>query len=233
MTMIFYVKVKAHMQGTLAGDSTKDNRQDWMTGLAFRYEVRSPSDAATGMPTGRRQYSVSFVKAWGKSSPQLMQASISNEALDTVTFEFVLPGKINDPKGKSEKVFQRITLKQATVRSMRQSIQDTTKQAADDASELEEIELAFQGITLENVVGGTVASDGRSAVDMTTSSGLPGATGTVGKKQIATPPVLLSGGAGAQSLLSGGNQVQLPSNANVPKWGRFAPTLGPSGGAIG
>src|SRR5690349_15231333 len=104
--MTFYVKIESQKQGTLAGDSLKKGRQEWMTGLGFRYELHMLTDSATGLPTGKRQHSLAFAKAWRKSSPQLFEASMSNEALPTVTFEFVT-GKPDDKTGDSEKVFQR------------------------------------------------------------------------------------------------------------------------------
>jgi len=63
--------------GDLDGDGSPDDAYlklactDGKLSQAW-YQVKGPRDAASGMPTGKRQHgSVTFVKEWGPSTPQL------------------------------------------------------------------------------------------------------------------------------------------------------------------
>jgi type VI secretion system secreted protein Hcp len=151
MAEAFFVTIVGRKQGKLkpegAGAAGK------IKGLAFHYEVASPRDAASGQASGKRQHSpVSFVKTWGAASPQLFQAIVTNEVLDSVLFEFVE----TTPEGK-EAVFQTVKLTNAFVASIRQ---DAKAVPGDhELQDLEEVSIVFQSIEMENLNGKTVAVD--------------------------------------------------------------------------
>jgi hypothetical protein len=69
-----YLEVHA---GDLDGDGRPDDAYLRLTCTDGKlqqasYEVKSPRDAATGMPTGKRQHgSITIVKEWGAASPEL------------------------------------------------------------------------------------------------------------------------------------------------------------------
>jgi type VI secretion system Hcp family effector len=259
MAMPFYVKVEAATQGLLAGDSqqkqgsqageSKPNpRADWMEGVAFRFSMAQSVDQATELPTGRYQQAISFVKRWGKSSPQLFNALIHNELLPTVTFEFVT---VSDSTNE-ERVFQRVTVKQANITSIHQSLLEAAPTAGGDGTETEEVALAFRQVTIENVVGSTLATDSSSpTIGDSWSNAAGGGTNSGGgtTQERSTKLTVLPSGA-APRILSvasttpqlapstppgtksrqptpvGQEQIQRPANLVLPKWGR----LGSGGG---
>jgi len=119
--------------------------------LALDYELLLPH-AATGLPSGKRQHSpVSVVKEWGAASPQLFQALVTNEVLETVEIE--CHGVLEDgTKG----IVHKLMLWNANVASIRQS-------AGGDAGprELETVAFSFEAIEHLSPKGETFAKDSR------------------------------------------------------------------------
>jgi type VI secretion system secreted protein Hcp len=153
----FYVRVKGQKQGDFKNETPREKRQGKIPGLAFAYEVSSPRDAATGQASGKRTHQpVTFVKAWGASSPQFFQALTTNELLPSVLFEFVA----TDPNGE-EYVRDTVKLTNATVSRLRRWL-DRPDQPASPwpyVRPLEEISFTFQRIELESKDGKTMAVD--------------------------------------------------------------------------
>jgi type VI secretion system Hcp family effector len=97
---------------------------------------------------------VTMTKAWGAASPQLFSALVNNELLKSVQFEFTR----RDPGGV-ETLFQRVTLASAFVAGINQHIEPTYAAATANYPELEDITFLFGRITIENLLGATVAAD--------------------------------------------------------------------------
>ncbi len=155
-----YVSINATRQGPLKGEARDPRRGgSWTPCLRYFYQVTSPLDAATGLSSGRKQRSpILFTKEWGGSSPQLYQAMVTNEVLKTVIFEFVRTGP-----GGEERVFQRVTLTDATVSSIKQFVNYPQDAAPPDARALEDVSLAFRTLRIENEEGSTSVIDDRMA----------------------------------------------------------------------
>jgi type VI secretion system secreted protein Hcp len=159
-----YMKCKFNKQGASKGESPKKDRKDWISVLAFNFEVQSPRDAATGQASGKRQYKpVRFLKEWGAASPQLMTACARNETLDTVNFEF-----ITHTGAGAETVYYTITLTNATVSAVAMFTGEETgaegagssKHTKDvDTLELERISLTFSKIEANATLAKTTFMD--------------------------------------------------------------------------
>lgn len=158
----FYVSVEGTKQGKFKGESVKSQYKDMIQGMAFEWDVTSPRDAATGLPSGKRQYKpITFTKEWGAASPQLFQALTANELLKTVRFDFI---KAN--ASGAEYIFQRITLTNASVSEIRRYVGTVTPAgtsvgngAPGTARALEDVSFTFASIMLEDLDGKTTASD--------------------------------------------------------------------------
>jgi type VI secretion system secreted protein Hcp len=109
MAFNYYVSIKGTKQGQFKGESQKSGKNDkWLSVLAFEYGVESARDAASGLPSGKRQHSpITVTKQKDGSSPQIYQASWANEILSEVVIETRPPG--------SEAVASRVTLTNATI----------------------------------------------------------------------------------------------------------------------
>ncbi len=154
MAYEFYVTIDAARQGRLAGESARETHKGKIAGIGFSYEVAASREASSGRASSKREHGpVTFTKEWGAASPQLFGALVTNEAITSALFEFVRSNDVG-----VEHVFHTIKLTDATVTSIHQYVA-----AQDDAEldnpELEDVALTFRGIEIDNVDGGTSASD--------------------------------------------------------------------------
>ncbi len=152
----FYVAFEFTKQGKSKGESPRDAHKEKIAGLSFEYEVIAPRDVATGAASGKRQHKpVRFTKEWGAASPQLFQAVATNEVIKSVLFEFIQTNANGE-----EVVYHTIKLTNATVSRLRQYTEESAKhEESADTHELEEVELTFQKIDMENKLGKTSATD--------------------------------------------------------------------------
>jgi type VI secretion system secreted protein Hcp len=193
----FYVTIVGRRQGKFHGDGGGPGGK--IKGLAFHYQVSSARDTATGQSTGRRQHSpVTFVKMWGASSPQLFEAAVSNEVLNSVLFEFIETNQAGE-----EYVFQTIKLTNASVASLKQDA--SAAYGGHDLQDLEEVSISFQSIEMENKTTQTVAADdwrggngGRLSSNGAVSGGSAAGAASGGSAGAA------GGGAGAAGAAAGG-----------------------------
>jgi type VI secretion system secreted protein Hcp len=155
MAYEFYVHLEGQKQGRFKNETPREKHQGKIPGLSFHYNVKSPRDSATGQAAGKRRHQpVSFVKAWGASTPQFFQAICTNEVLKSVLFEFVK----TDQDGE-EYVYHTVKLINATVNEIEQYLADDIEGRSHDGQELERISLVFQRIEVENKDGKTMAVD--------------------------------------------------------------------------
>ena len=155
MAYEFYVTVEGAKQGKFQQETLREEHAGKLAGLAFRYSIQSPRDAATGMAGGKRLHRpASFVKEWGAATPQFFQALCTNEILKSVLFEFLGV----DPNGEKY-VFHTIRLTNASVSEIEQYVENPPGNEAHDPQPLERISMTFQKIELENKDGKSTAVD--------------------------------------------------------------------------
>lgn len=152
--------IKGQKQGTFKGEGTSQKDGYWIPFIDFEYSIVSPRDAASGLPTGKRQHKpITIVKQWGAASPQLFEALVTNETLTQVKFEFYR----TNPLGAIS-LFQTISLVNASVATFEQFIGDVLgNRTNSDQRQLDLISFTYQKITIENTVSKTSASDDWSA----------------------------------------------------------------------
>jgi type VI secretion system secreted protein Hcp len=152
VTAIF-VAVKGKTQGFFKGEGGAAGKQQFAA-LALDYEVKSPRDSATGQASGKRQHlPLSVVKEWGAATPQLFQALVTNEVLETVDIDCYG----HSAEGK-EAIAHRVKLSNAHVVSIQQA--GGTKAASHPGlRELETVAFAFEKIEHQSPDGAVLASD--------------------------------------------------------------------------
>jgi type VI secretion system secreted protein Hcp len=171
-----FMKIKGAKQGVFKGDVLKDDKgieKDSMGVYSFEYGIESPRDAATGMPSGKRQHHpVTIVKRAGPSTINLLTAVSTNEVISTATLSFYRP----DGTGKLAK-FLGLELTNATISSYNLTSSEETESssgatersggqiAGASASQsttearLERVSLVFQKIEVTWTDGGLTYSD--------------------------------------------------------------------------
>jgi len=79
--------------GDIKGEATDAAHKDWIIIESFDQGILLERDAASGLPTGKRQHKpLTVTKAIDKSSPKLMEAIATGRVIPMVRLEFVTPG---------------------------------------------------------------------------------------------------------------------------------------------
>jgi type VI secretion system secreted protein Hcp len=142
------------------GPITGDAKNGSVIVLGFEHEVVSPRDAASGLPTGRRQHKpVRIVKAIDKATPLLYRAIARNETLPTVVLRFFKTSS----QGKVQ--YYTVTLTDASVAGIRQWKPNTRDASADRAGDLEEVSFIYRSITWTFEDGGLEETDNWSTLE--------------------------------------------------------------------
>ncbi len=136
----FNLTVDGQVQGAFSG-------KGGIAGSRFSHGLRSPRDAASGLPTGKRQHSpVTFTKVVGIASPQFFAAMTKNENLKSVV--------VSVPGGEGGRGY-RIKLTNANISEIKQYTEIVNGQA----TVLEDVSFTYQKIEVEDLGTGTVAAD--------------------------------------------------------------------------
>jgi len=115
MALNAYLKLTGDTQGEIKGSCTQAGREDSIEVYGFNHEVLSPRDAASGLPTGKRQHKpLVITKAIEKATPLLMNVLTNNENIATWELRFWRPSRA----GREEQ-FYTIELVNATISSIR------------------------------------------------------------------------------------------------------------------
>jgi type VI secretion system secreted protein Hcp len=145
-----YMTVDGESVGRIEGSLTAAGREGWIEVLGFQHEIVSPRDAASGLPTGKRQHKpIRITKVVDKATPLLMNVLVNNENLPTVELEFVRTSR----KG-TEEVYFTIELVNASIAGVEmERPEDMTHQPR------EHISITYQKIIWTWQDGGITAED--------------------------------------------------------------------------
>lgn len=114
MAQKFYLVIKGTKQGPIKGGS--HHHHDGIEVGSFSFGIETPLDQSTGQASGKRQHSpIVIVKQSGDASPQLLQACVTSEVLQSVSIQFVKTSQ----DGK-ESVYHTIELTNGTIVSVKQ-----------------------------------------------------------------------------------------------------------------
>lgn len=148
-----YMTVDSATQGTIEGDVTLAGREGTIEVISFGYNVISPRDAASGLPTGRRQHRpIRILKNIDKSSPLLFSTLVNNDVLNNVTIRFYRPSRTGQ-----EEQFYTVSLTNASIAGIMPIHSSATDSASTPMREM--ISLTFQTITVTYENGGISAED--------------------------------------------------------------------------
>ncbi len=136
-------------QGPIKGDSTSKTKPNVIHCSYYSYEANvelHTSGGGGGSSAGKAHRTPVIIhKTIGNSSPRLMKALLTGEALKTVTIELV----------RGTKTFFTVTLDRATITS----IQHSVPEGDETPDAVEEVEFVFQKISFKSADGTTVTDD--------------------------------------------------------------------------
>lgn len=141
------MKITGQKTGVFKGDSPEKGHESEILVSSYQFEVISPRDPASGLPTGRRSYQpVHVTKEMNQSSPQLLNAVATNENLKSVVIDFWVTSRT----GK-EVNYYRVTLTDASISSIKQFSAGLTVN--------EDIGFTFRKVEQESLTGKTTFTD--------------------------------------------------------------------------
>jgi type VI secretion system secreted protein Hcp len=150
-----YLKLKGKTQGDIKGSVTQKGREDSIMVIAVEHEVISPRDAASGLPTGKRQHKPLFItKEVDKSSPLLYNALVHNETITEWKLEFWQPSS----SGKEQQHYT-IKLTNAQVAGIRLEMLNNKYPENMQHKEREHVSFTYQKIEWTWMDGGITADD--------------------------------------------------------------------------
>jgi type VI secretion system secreted protein Hcp len=155
MALNAYLDMTGETQGKVKGSCTQAGREDSMEIYAWSHKVESPRDAASGLPTGKRQHNAFVVtKATDKSTPVLYDMLTNNENITTWRLDCWRPSRA----GKEEQ-FYSVELVNASVADIR-SEQLNNKYPENMKHEAREhVQFVYQKVTWTWQDGGIMAED--------------------------------------------------------------------------
>jgi type VI secretion system secreted protein Hcp len=147
--------VEAETQGKVEGSCDQAGREGCIEIYGWSDEVNSPRDAASGLPTGKRQHKpIVITKPLDKSSPLLMNVLVNNENIKGLKLECWRPSSTGD-----EQKFFTIELINANIAGIRQE-QLNNKYPENMQHEVREhVSLTYQKIIWTWEDGGITAED--------------------------------------------------------------------------
>ena len=87
MAFSYYMSVKGQKQGQILSGNSKPNDSSKIAVVGFDFSVQTPRDPQSGQTSGKRQHKpITVVKEVDSSSPRLLQAYATNEALTVVIY---------------------------------------------------------------------------------------------------------------------------------------------------
>ena len=155
MALNAYMRLTGKSQGEIKGSVTQKGREDSIMVIAVNHEVTSPRDAASGLPTGKRQHRPLVVtKEIDKSTPLLMNALVNNENISDFELQFWQPS----PSGQ-EVQYYTIQLIDANIANIRFEMLNNRYPENMQHKEREHVSFCYQKITWTFEDGGITAED--------------------------------------------------------------------------
>ncbi len=152
-----FLSIKGQKSGDIKGDVAQKGHEGWNSVVAIDYGLTIPTDAASGLPTGRRQHQpISFTLRWSKATPLLLSAAASNENLMDVQFQRWAPQLAAASGTGAEVNSDTIQLTNARIVSLKIIDRNGNDNPIDPVVV---ITLAYQKLTLTHVDGGITAED--------------------------------------------------------------------------
>lgn len=149
------MRLTSEAQGEIKGSVTQAGREDSIMVIGYSHEVDSPRDAASGLPTGKRQHKPLIVtKEIDKSTPLLMRALINNENITDMELWFWEPER----SGK-ELLYYTIQLQNARIVNIQQEMLNNRYPENRRHKEREHISFVYQTITWNYMDGGITSED--------------------------------------------------------------------------
>lgn len=160
MALNAYLKLKGQKQGDIKGSVTQKGREGKIMVIAVSHEIVSPRDAASGLPTGKRQHKPFVItKELDKSSPLLYSALCNNENITEFELQFWTPQTKGAAGAGAEVQHYTVKLTNAKIVDIRFAMLNNKNPELMRYAEYEEVAFTYQKIEWTWVIGGITSID--------------------------------------------------------------------------
>lgn len=137
-----YLRLTGETQGEIKGGVTQAGREDSIMVIGTSHEVVAPRDAASGLPSGRRQHKpFTITKEVDKSTPLLFSALTNNENIPSFELQYWQPSKTG-----AEFQFYTIKLTNAKICGIRQEMLNNKYPENMQHKEREHVSFTYENI---------------------------------------------------------------------------------------
>ena len=160
MALNAYLKLKGQKQGEIKGSVTQKGRENMIEVLAVSHEIISPRDAASGLPTGKRQHKpLVITKPIDKATPLLAKILTTNENVSEFELKFYA-AQVKATAGIGQEInHYTIKLTNANIASINFKMLNNRNPELMKFPELEEVAFTYQKIEWTWTDGGIMADD--------------------------------------------------------------------------
>jgi type VI secretion system secreted protein Hcp len=160
MALNAYLSLTGQKQGLIQGSVTQKGREGKIMIIAVSHEIVSPRDAASGLPTGKRQHKpLVLTKEIDKSSPLLFNSLVNNENISKFELQFWAPQLRASAGTGTEVQHYTITLENANIASIASRMPNNKHPDLMKFAEYEEVAFTYQKIIWTWNDGGITADD--------------------------------------------------------------------------
>jgi type VI secretion system secreted protein Hcp len=155
MALPMYLTLKGQKQGEIKGGVTQKGREHSIRVNAASHSIISPRDAASGLPTGKRQHQpFGITKTLDQATPLLYSALVNNENITEWRLEYwqSLPRK-------REELVYTVRLINANIASIHHRVQNVDSPDTVQLPVMEDIQFSYQKIEWTWLNGGITAED--------------------------------------------------------------------------
>jgi len=155
MALNAYLRLKGQKQGEIKGSVTQKGREGRIMVIAVNHGLLSPRNAASGLPTGKRQHRQFVItKELDKSSPLLYTMLVTNENLVDCELQFWQTAATG-----TEVNHYTVKLTNANITSIEFRMPNNKDPQVMKLAEYEEVAFTYQKIQWTWNEGGITASD--------------------------------------------------------------------------
>ncbi|MEM6930953.1 MAG: Hcp family type VI secretion system effector [Myxococcota bacterium] len=155
MALNAYLKVEGESQGSIDGSSTRAGHENEIEIYGWSHEIISPRDAASGLPTGRRQHKpITLTKPIDKATPLLAGAHVNNETLTSVVLRAYEPNAAG-----VEEQYYTIELINASIVGIRAEMLNNKYPENQTHETREHVSLVYQRIVWTHETSGASSTD--------------------------------------------------------------------------
>ena len=155
MALNAYLRLKGQKQGEIKGSVTQKGREGRIMVIAVNHGLLSPRNAASGLPTGKRQHRQFVItKELDKSSPLLYTMLVTNENLVDWDLQFWQTAATG-----TEVNHYTVKLTNASITSIEFRMPNNKDPQLMKLAEYEEVAFTYQKIQWTWNEGGITASD--------------------------------------------------------------------------